>query len=98
MIAYTTLGSTGETASPIRPMSTVGSPPLIRRQVLPPSELLWIPEPGPPSIRVHTRRDRWYDAAYMTFGSRGSSATSVTPVQSSMARIRSQVLPPSLDW
>jgi len=76
-------------------MSSLGRPFSSFFQVAPPSVVLQIPEPGPPSISVQTCRRRWYDAAYMTSGFRGSMTTSVIPVFSSTVRIGFQAFPPS---
>ena len=95
-MAYTMSGSTGDTARPMRPSSTFGSPFWLRAQVSPPSRLFHTPEPGPPLISDHTCRRLWYDDAYITSGFSGSISRSLTPVCSSISSTLRQVSPPSV--
>src|ERR1051325_11411958 len=82
----------------MRPMiGLVGSPlPANFVQVLPASTVFQMPLPGPPPLKPHGTRRRWYDAAYSVFGFDGSITTSVNPVFSSMNFVFVQVAPPSV--
>jgi hypothetical protein len=59
IVATMTSCSVAGTTSPMRPMSPAGSPFVSFVHVSPPSVLFQMPEPGPPSINVHTLRWRW---------------------------------------
>src|SRR5690242_3023690 len=99
MIAHTRLGFAGEIASPIFPMTPVGSPrdvPSRRRQVVPPSVDLWMPEFFPPDDIAQGERHASQVAAYRMSGFDGSSAMSITPVESLVASTRLNVFPPSV--
>ncbi len=95
-VAYTTSGSTGETARPIFPSDPLGIPLVIFFHVLPPSVERWIALSGPPLISVQKCRRRCQVAAMMMSGFRGSSTTSVTPVCALTVMMLSHVLPPSI--
>ena len=52
MVAYTTSGSFGDTASPMRPSGVVGTPVVILRHVFPASMERQSALSGPPSMSV----------------------------------------------
>src|SRR5688500_6700182 len=95
-MAYTTSGSAGEIASPMRPRSPAGNPACAFTHGLPPSADRCTPDPGPPATKQHVRRWRCHVVATRTSGLRGSICTSLAPVQSSTWSIRVHVVPPSV--
>src|ERR1035437_5387235 len=72
MVAYTTSGFCGDTASAMRPLSTVGMPSVSLFQCAPASVVLYRADSGPPATTMLVCRRRWYAAAYMMSGLRGS--------------------------
>ena len=81
----------------MRPSIPSGKPPpVMRAQFLPASVLFHRPLPGPPPLKPHGTRRRWYDAAYSVFASNGSMTMSVKPVSVSIVFTAAHVLPPSI--
>src|SRR4051812_47194218 len=98
MSAHTRRGFAGDTVTPMRPTTPPGMP-VVRVSsvhVSPPSTDLNSPLPGPPLDIPHSTRYASHSAAYITFGSVGSMATSMAPVLSSRYRTRFHDLPPSV--
>src|SRR5688572_32704792 len=85
-------------AIPIRPSSPSGKPSLsvFLVHVFPPSNVMCIPEPGPPDLKVqgHLRCSHMF--AISLFGLLGSITNSAQPVLLSTKRIFSHVAPPSV--
>ena len=83
---------------PMRPMIGLSGRPLPVSfvQVFAPSVVFQMALPGPPPLKPHGCRRRWYDAAKSTFGFVGCITRSVKPVSSSMNFVFVQVLPPSV--
>src|SRR6185437_552393 len=96
-IAYTRLGSAGDTDTPIRPITPVGNPALrvISVQWSPPSVVLKSPLPGPPLDICHDVLYACHSAAYRTSGWFGSMDRSIAPLLSSRYSTFRHVLPPS---
>ena len=83
---------------PMRPIIGLSGRPLPVSFVhfLPPSVVFHSPLPGPPPLKPHGTRRRWYEAAKRMFGFDGSITTSVKPVSLSMKFVFVQVFPPSI--
>src|SRR5215469_8449956 len=95
MSAYTR-SELAATATPIFPYGPFGKPCSSRCfQVVPPSLERYRPLPAPPLSMFHEVRRACHNAAKRMLGLRGSNATSIPPVFSSLYRTFSHVLPPS---
>src|ERR1051326_2130673 len=95
-MAQTTLGLAGAIERTIRPRSSLGNPDCSSDLVLPPSTERNTADPGPPAMKQQVRRCRCHIVATRTSGFLGSIWMSLAPVQSSPARTRVQLLPPSV--
>src|ERR1043165_2262407 len=95
--AYTRSGLLAAMSTPMRPISPSGKPSLLVRfvQVLPPSNVMNKPDPGPPDLKVHGQRRCCHMAAINLFGLRGSITRSAQPVFSSTNKTLFHVSPPS---
>src|ERR1035437_2352579 len=95
-MTYTMFGLLRATWMFIRPFGVSGNPPpLISRQLEPPSVVFQSADPGPPLLRNAGLRTRAQLAAYSVLGSRGSITTSTNPALSLMNLLIVHVLPPS---
>src|SRR5262245_23018301 len=98
MIAHTRLGFAGETVTPMRPQTPLGSPsPVSFVQLSPPSTDFQRLPPGPPLSRLHGVRNACQKPAKSTRGFVESIARSTAPVLSSTKSTFCHVAPPSFD-
>src|SRR6266849_8662769 len=101
IMAYTTFGLDGATASAILPYGFSGRPSLFAAvssvQWSPPSVVLNRPLPGPPERKVQPWRRKSHMLAYSVFGSCGFAANMAQPLDPLVpASTFFQLLPPSV--